>query len=205
MRYKTVGTVIGILTAPIIVLNMLGGIIAGVWLAFLGEWRLIILGILLVFTAHIYLSILLLLSLPLDAIGMYLYKKDNIFRHVFLFLSQFYTNLLIVGTCAFAYFVCLYFCDGESKIGMIPYMLWSWGMALGPWQYFQSHERDNEYSAIDLFSATIFYFLFLISNFMWPLISLIVLICFVLVQLFILPIYMTVKRLGTTARTTFIL
>ena len=62
-------------------------------------------------------------------------------------------------------------------------------MALGPWQFFQSKEPDNEFSAITLFSATIFYFLFLISIFLGHIFVLIVLALFILVQLLVLPIF----------------
>ena len=184
-----INKIIEILTLPILILNMIGGIIAGMWLAFLGEWRLIFIGIVLLFTAHFYLSILMLPGLIFVPICVRLYEKKNPFGHLFGFLSQFYTNLLIVGTCAFAFFICTRFYDGESKLGLIPYLLWSWGMALGPWQFFQSKEPDNEFSAITLFSATIFYFLFLISIFLGHIFVLLVLALFILVQLFVLPIF----------------
>jgi MFS family permease len=184
-----INKIIEILSIPILIVNMLGGIIAGIWLAFLGEWILIVIGIVLLFTSHFYLSILMLPGLLFAPIAVRLYEKKNPLGHLFGFLSQFYTNLLIVGTCAFAFFICKRFYDGESKFGLIPYLLWSWGMALGPWQFFQSKEPDNEFSAITLFSATIFYFLFLISIFWGPIFVLIVLALFILVQLLVLPIF----------------
>ena len=184
-----INKIIEVLLIPILVLNTVGGIIAGIWLAFLGEWRLILIGIVLLFTSHFYLSILMLPGLLFVPICVRLYEKKNPLGYLFGFLSQFHTNLLIVGTCAFAFFICVRFYGGESKFGLIPYLLWSWGMALGPWQFFQSKEIDNEFSAITLFSATIFYFLFLISIFLGPIFILIVLALFLLIQLFVLPIY----------------
>jgi len=184
-----INKIIEILSIPILILNMVGGIIAGIWLAFLGEWKLILIGIVLLFTSHFYLSILMLPGLLFAPICVRLYEKKNPLGHLFGFLSQFYTNLLIVATCAFAFFICTRFYGGESKFGLIPYLLWSWGMALGPWQFFQSKEPDNEFSAITLFSATIFYFLFLISIFLGPIFILIALALFILVQLFVLPIF----------------
>lgn len=184
-----INKIIEILSIPILILNMVGGIIAGIWLAFLGEWKLILIGIVLLFTSHFYLSILMLPGLLFAPICVRLYEKKNPLGHLFGFLSQFYTNLLIVATCAFAFFICTRFYGGESKFGLTPYLLWSWGMALGPWQFFQSKEPDNEFSAISLFSATIFYFLFLISIFLGPIFILIALALFILVQLFVLPIF----------------
>lgn len=182
--------IVEVLSVPIMFLNMASGIVGGIWLAILGEWPLVGIGVLLVFTAHYYLSFLQLLGAPLILIAMHFYKKKNPLGHLFGFLSQFYTNLLIIGTCVFAFFVCMNFYDGEGKLGLIPYLLWSWDMALGPWYFFASHEPDNEFSAITLFSASVFYLLFLVSTFISPLLTVIILIIFGVVQLIVLPIFM---------------
>jgi len=55
--------IIEILSLPIMILNMVGGIIGGIWLAILGEWGLIGIGILLMFTSHWILAILMMPSL----------------------------------------------------------------------------------------------------------------------------------------------
>jgi hypothetical protein len=128
-------------------------------------------------------------SLLLAAAGARLYEKKNPVGYLFVILSQFYTNLLIVGTCTFAFNICTSFYGGESKFGVIPYLLWSWVMALGPWQSFRSDEPDNVFEAIALLSATIFYFLFLISSIFFPFGALIVFALFILVQLFVVPIF----------------
>ena len=118
-----INKILEVLTIPILFLNMLGGIIAGIWLAFLGEWRLIFIGIILLFTSHFYLSLLMLPGMLLAPIGIRFYEKKNPLGHLFGFLSQFYTNLLIIGTCAFVFFICTRFYGGESKFGLIPYLL----------------------------------------------------------------------------------
>lgn len=178
-----------IICFPIMLLNLLGGIVAGIWLAFLGEWKLIFIGIVLLFTSHFYLSMLMLPVLLFVPIVAYFQEKKSPLLYLFGFLSQFYMNLLIVGTCTFAFFVCTHFYGGGSKLGLIPYLLWSWGMALGPWQFFASKEPDNEFSFMLLLSATIFYLLLLLSIFLGPPVTLTIVILFLLVQLFILPVF----------------
>ncbi len=178
-----------ILSVPIMILNLAGGIVGGIWLAFLGEWRLIGIGILLVFTSPWILSILMMPGLPISGIAAYFYERKNPFGHLFGFISQFYTNLLIVGTCVFAFFICSRSYTGDTGIRFIPYLLWSWGMALGPWQFFASKEPDNAFSAITLFSASVFYFLFLTSIFVSQFLGLIIIIAFATVQLIVLPIF----------------
>lgn len=181
--------IIEILNIPIILLNFGGGIVGGVWLAFLGEWKLIGIGILLLFTFNWILSILMIPGLPLAGIAVYFYKKKNPLGHLFGFISQLYTNILIMGTCILAFLICSNFYKSGIGFGYIPYLLWSWGMALGPWQFFASKEPNNEFSVITIFIATVFYLLFLISIFISPLLGLIILIIFGFVQLILLPIF----------------
>jgi len=122
-------------------------------------------------------------------IAMHFYEKKNFLAYLFVFISQLYTNLLIVATFIFAFFVCSKFYTGDIGMGYIPYLLWSWGMALVPWQFFASKELENGFTAITLFSASVFYFLFLISIFISSRLAIIIIIIFGVVQLIALPIF----------------
>ena len=180
---------IGILTIPIMILNFGGGIIGGIWLAILGEWKLLGIGIALLFTAHWFLSLLMMPVMLISGIAMHFEKKSKFLLYLFGFFSQIYTNALIIDTCVFAFFMCSKFYRGDIGVGYIPYLLWSWGMALGPWQFFASKEPDNEFSAITLLSASIFYFLFLTSIFIHPSLGLLIIGLFILIHLIALPIF----------------
>jgi len=171
------------------ILNIAGGIAGGIWLAILGEWTLIVIGVLLFFISHWILSIIMLPNLLIAGIASHLYERKNPLAPFLGFLSQLYINLLIVGTCVFAFFICSHYYSGETSITYVPYLLWSWGMALGPWQFFASKEPDNEFFSITLFSASVFYFLFLTSIFISPILRLIIIVIFGAVQLLILPIF----------------
>ena len=177
---------VSIFAIPIMILNFGGGIVGGIWLAILGEWKLIGIGIVLLFTAHWFLSFLMM---PCLLIAMHFEKKSKILLYFFGFFSQVYKNALLIATCVFAFFMCSQFYRGDIGLGYIPYLLWSWGMALGPWQFFASKEPDNEYSAITLLSASIFYFLFLTSIFIHPSLGLLIAALFGLVHLIALPIF----------------
>ena len=72
-----INKIIEILTLSILVMNMIGGISAGIWLAFLGEWKLIIIGIVLLFTSHFYISLLMLPGLLFAPIGVYFFERKN--------------------------------------------------------------------------------------------------------------------------------
>lgn len=194
--------IIGIFSIPIMLLNFSSGIIGGIWLAFLGEWQLIGIGFALLFTASFSLSILMLPSIPIAGIATYFLNKRNPLGHIFGYLSQAYTNLLIIGTCALAIAITAYYYGEEAGFRALPYLLWSWGMALGPWQFFASKEPDNEFTAITIFSASAFYLLFLISIFISFIFTVIVVLTFVVVQLIVLPIYnlYTLKKMDDIMR-----
>jgi hypothetical protein len=170
-------------------LNFGGGIIGGIWLAFLGEWKLIIIGVVLLFASHWLLAILMMPGLLISGVALTFGEKNKFLLYLFGFLSQLYTNILIVATCVFAFLICSSFYKGAVGISYIPYLLWSWGMALGPWQFFASNEPQNEFTAVTLFCVSIFYFLFLFSIFISSILSLIIVGVFALVQLIILPAF----------------
>lgn len=181
------GRVVDMINAPLILMNYLSGIVGGIWLAIYREWRLIFIGIALLVVSHVFIASLLLPARLLASFGMYLYKRKNPLFYLSGFLSHFYTNLLIVGTCAIAFFLCAHFYSGNSIIELIPYLLWSWSIALGDWQYFASKDQHNGFSILAVFSASIFYFLFLVSIFVSPLMTLIIIALFMLVQLLVIP------------------
>lgn len=56
-------TTLAALSVPIMILNLLGGIISGIWLAILGEWGEIIRGIIFMVVSGIAISFALMPSL----------------------------------------------------------------------------------------------------------------------------------------------
>ena len=183
--------IIELLTTPIMFMNMFSGIIGGIWLAIIGEWSLIGFGLILLFTSHWYLMLLMLPGMAITAIAVPFIKRQNPLQYFFGYLSQLYTNILIVGWCIGSFIVCTNHYNGPnvSSIDVVPYALWSWGMGLGPWQFFASKEPDNEFTMITTFSASAFYLLFLISFFLLPGLSLIIIFLFIFVHSIVLPIY----------------
>lgn len=158
------------LMAPIMVLNIIGGILGGIWLAFRGEWRLIIIGFIWAMISPWVLSVLMLPNLGIAmAVTRFLQKKWALY--ILGFISTSYTNFLVVVTCMGSMAFCLSRKYGGVDFSVIPYLLWAWGMGLGPWQYFASKERDNEFTGISLFFASILYFIVLMSVFFPPVLA----------------------------------
>ena len=189
--------IIELFTIPIVILNALSAIIGCIWLAIIGEWTLLGIGVVLIFTSHWILSMLMLPGMAISFISVWLMERKNLLMYVFGYLSNLYTNILIVGWCLGSFIVCTsYYAPIEGNIEitlrLIPYLLWSWSMALGPWQFFASKEPDNEYSIMTTYVISVFYLLTLISSFLVdqiPVFSVIVSLSALLVLIIILPIY----------------
>lgn len=111
---------------PIAVLNTFGGVAGGIWLAIRGEWKLIGIGLLLVLISQWILAILMAPGLLIAVAGSYFDRKRSFLRDVFGFMAQFYTNLLIVGSCVFAVWLCSsYYPHEKTGIDFLPYLLWA--------------------------------------------------------------------------------
>lgn len=183
--------IIGILSLPIMILNIVSGIVGGIWLAVLGEWVLIAIGILYFLFSKWIINILMAPAVLIAEIaGHYYSKRKGFFANLFAFISQLYTNIIIATNCVFAFFICSRFYSGNIGVGYIPYLLWSWDMALGEWRVLSSRHPGG-LTEFGVISATFFYFLFLTSIFISRVLPIIIVIIFGVVQLIVLPIFGT--------------
>jgi|ERR1700733_447441 len=132
---------IELLSIPIIVLNSLGGIVAGIWLIVLGKWSAFFLGLFAVFFSSWALGIALLPSIGLGVLGLsFLEKKQKTFGYFFAFLGQLYTYSLLSAWCVGVLQIFLANSDTSSKI---PLVIWSYGVATGPWTWMAQQEQRS--------------------------------------------------------------
>ncbi|MCF7859788.1 MAG: hypothetical protein K9N07_10785 [Candidatus Cloacimonetes bacterium] len=187
--------IIEILVLPVALMNIISGVVGGIWLLVLGEWRLLIIGLILTFTAHWYLGLIMMITTPFEMIGIRLYEKGSKWHHLFIYLSLLFTNILLAASCVVAYLICTSYFGGEIGAGLIPYVLWSWGMALGPWRFLASRGGEPNIGIINMiFSASILYLFFIISVFVGPVTNLLATALFLLVQIIIMPFYLTFQK-----------
>ncbi len=163
---------IDILGSSVEILNLLAGIVGGIWLLALGQWKLVAIGIFLIFFLHYGIAILLIPRILLTSLGVSLYEKGNsLSGSFFIFLSLLYNNLIFLAICllTFAWTVGYYnnghFESMRIGISYIPYLLWAWEISIGPWNFLASKEPDNEFTFIILLSGSIAYLAFLVSTF----------------------------------------
>ncbi len=154
------------LTVPVILLNLLGGIVSGTWLAILGEWGEIIRGIIFFVASGFAVSFALMPSLLFAgpaAIAMERGKK--ILGALFGSLSILYTVALITVWCIWVMWL---FVSSAAESSLIPLLFWSYGVALGPWMWLAQKDQQgggNEFSILTTFFAQAAYILGMIMFF----------------------------------------
>ncbi|MDD5055362.1 MAG: hypothetical protein PHZ00_03785 [Candidatus Peribacteraceae bacterium] len=151
-----------ICTIPIMLLNVFGGIISGIWLAILGEWNIILLSIVLFFASTFTISIALMPSMLLIAPAAVLLQRGNKLWLFFGALNLLYTFVVIIIWCMW---ILNTYVNAANDRSLLPILIWSYGTALGPWLYFASKERDNSSTMFTTFIVALSYIVAMIM--MW--------------------------------------
>ncbi len=133
-------SVLSVLGMGFIALNMLGGVVSGLWLAFLGKWGAIGLGLAGIFISHIVISIALMPSFDLGAGGAAAANRGSRWGMLFFgLLSNVYIAAIFTVWCMGILLVFVSMADNRS---LIPMLIWSYGVALGPWQFLASKDAQ---------------------------------------------------------------
>lgn len=130
-----------LLIAPLFILNMVGGIGAGIWLAILGQWSSLGIGIVAMLASHFLLGLLMMPGLALGAPAIYFANKGwSLVAAPFLLLTQAYTYVLIGGWCLLVF---SFFMGKANAASFWPFLIWSYSVALAPWVYMAQQERRS--------------------------------------------------------------
>jgi hypothetical protein len=130
------------LLTPLMILNSLGGIVSAVWLLILGEWRLILGGLLVMFAGNFCLTIAFLPSVLLGAPALYLASKEKwTISNVLMLPSILYINAVIAAWCGIVFF---FYTLGSTLPNLIPRMIWSYGIATGTLSYLAMKGPSDE-------------------------------------------------------------
>ena len=118
---------------PLQLLNIFGGIIAGIWLAILGQWSIIGYGLLILigclFVEFILALVMipgLLFVLPASALHKKGYKLS---AYLFEFLLGFYIMTVLTVWCMG---ILTFFVKQAGSNSLIPILLWSYGIVSIP-------------------------------------------------------------------------
>lgn len=152
MIVQTIVTAIAsIIAIPLIILNIFGGIVAGIWLAIAGDWTAFLVGIGFIFLGTLIASILLLPSLLVGMIAMFFYKKKSALGvGACVFVSQALIYSIILGL---SYAVFQFMAATATHSPDLIVLVWSYAVAVAPWTYMASKEKDNDSTMFSLFMS----------------------------------------------------
>jgi len=136
--------VIGI---PLGIFHLFGGIVAGIWLAILGEWKVIGLGLLLLVSSPFLLGFVLMPGSMFAIPAMKAVESGRKMLGALMgSLSVIYTTAVIV---VWAYLMLRFFHGRAHDSSQIPFLLWSYGgPVFGPYAYLAKNgDTRNEIRA----------------------------------------------------------
>ena len=115
---------------PLRLLNMLGGIVSGVWLVILGRWGIIGYGLLALIVSSFCLGVVMMPALLFAAPAALLYEKGSkVAFYFFGFLATLYTMAVLTVWCM----AVLFFFTRQADVStIIPILLWSYVVATVP-------------------------------------------------------------------------
>jgi len=154
------GVLFAIFQLPIVVLNALGFIVSGIWLLVIGQWRLVVAGLVVSIFAPFLLGLALLPGILIGAPGIHLANRGvTIGVYFFGFLSSAYTYVLIAAWCEGITFSFLH--DAPSH-AFWPLLIWSYGVATSPWSYMAQRDQ-SPVSILAAFFAQVAFIVMMIS------------------------------------------
>jgi len=143
---------INVLSTPLVILNIFGEVVSGVWLLIIGEWRLVVLGVIAIVVSSFVLGLLMMPSLLFAGLASVI--KGNGGKMVPVVLSTLYTALVMTVWCVASLWVFGVFATSKN---VVPLLIWSYGVAVGPWADMarkdQAGQGGNMFSMISVFFA----------------------------------------------------
>lgn len=132
--------VVFLLLIPLMLLNFFGGIVSGIWLAFLGQWAPLLTGIAASLISYFVIGLMLMPGLFLfGAPAIALAERGRmVLATPFLLLSQLYIYSLVTVWCLGVFF---FFVSRANSQTFLPLLIWSYGVALGPWMFLAKKDR----------------------------------------------------------------
>ena len=132
---------INLLLGLVMLVNLLGGIVSGIWLAMLGEWAALGIGIVSIVGASTLIRLALLPNSFLVAMATYSLDSVKTRRAIcFEVLGSIYTLCVATVWCLS---VLLLFAEGATNASIIPLLLWSYGVATSPWVWMAHTARGQ--------------------------------------------------------------
>lgn len=133
---------LGLLLISIFIFNTFGGIVGGIWLLILGQWRIVLGGFFASLSMPWWWVIVSLPSLGLAALLIFFHNKTKLGVAFIGLISGLYDSFLIIGwiTLVFVFFLIK---SIDYDISIFPILLYSYSVATSPLLYMASKEPPD--------------------------------------------------------------
>lgn len=146
---------------PVFLLNLLGGVVGGVWLAALGDWGSIGWGVGAMAVGGFAVSIALLPGVLLAGPAVLCINKGwNVPAYGLLLLSNSYTSAVMAAWCLGTL---LFFGGRATTDSAIPLLLWSYSVGTGVWTWLARKDSQGGGGEASLVSAFFLQIAFIIA------------------------------------------
>lgn len=151
-------SLIGFISIPIIFANFFGEIVGAIWLLFLGQWQLVILGFILTFLIPYIYTLSLLIQIPLASLLAYTQKHNKKTLSLILaFITMFIGHAIIIFYVMFVADKAIVISE-LNGLSLIALLLFGYGVATGPFSYMaRGEDKDAIGSFIGVFISQISY------------------------------------------------
>jgi len=160
---KALINTINTLALPIVFINNLGVIAGGIWLLVLGEWDIIIPGLVILLLGYVLPLWIFMIGLIFVMPSTYFIEKNNQTAGMFFgFLNVLFTVVVIVVWCVIVLF---YFLKLAGYGSFYPTILWSYCIAASPISYlaYKDLQGGNEAAMILAFFAELSYLIIILG------------------------------------------
>ncbi|MBI5528062.1 MAG: hypothetical protein HY897_17155 [Deltaproteobacteria bacterium] len=131
---------ISLVMYPLVLLEVFGAIVSGIWLAIVGQWWAIGYGLLALFAPFV-LGLVMVPGL-LFAVSAYALaaRGRSFLAFPFVLLGQVWAYAVVCAWCLGVFF---FFTSRTGPGTFWPLLIWSYGVALGPWMYMAEKEERS--------------------------------------------------------------
>lgn len=123
---------------PLLLLNLLGGVVGGVGLAIQGEWGLLVRGIVWCVVSPFLLSIAMLPAIAFAPLSVWASEKGNNVAALLAAVPALIWTYLVVTVSSVVIF---HFVAARPDAGFI-HLLWGYSMTTAPWSFLASKDKQ---------------------------------------------------------------